>query len=291
MQALYTRDDVPLHLRRWSAGRPAHGVVLLVHGLGEHIGRYDALAEQLNAAGWHVAGYDQRGHGASGGSRGAIPAADSLLWDLAGAIDTLVGERPLPLVLLGHSMGGALAARFVAEGLAPQPAAWWRAVHGLVLSSPALDPGLNPAQRALLALLHPLAPNLAIGNGLQPAWVSRNPAVVKAYRDDPLVHDRVTPRLVRFIVDAGAHVRRDAPQWNVPTLLLWAGADRCVAPAGSAALAAAAPKAVLRHQCYPQLAHEIFNEPERDEVLADLTRWLQTLAAQFRLVIRGARSA
>ena len=276
MQALHTHDDLPLHLRRWSAPGRAHGTVLLVHGLGEHIGRYEALAARLNAEHWHVAGYDQRGHGASGGARGAIAAPDSLLQDLSTVIDALRSEPATPLLLLGHSMGGLVVARFMAEGLAATPAPWWRAVDAAALSSPALDPGMNLLQRALLAALEPLAPNLAVSNGLKPAWISRDPAVVKAYIDDPLVHDRVTPRLVRFIVDAGQHVRGVAPHWRVPTLLQWAGADRCVAPAGSAAFAGAAPASTLTHERYPNLAHEIFNEPERDDVIADLLRWLRT---------------
>ncbi|KAB2873937.1 MAG: alpha/beta hydrolase, partial [Burkholderiaceae bacterium] len=233
MQALYTHDEIPLHLREWAVRDP-RGQVLLVHGLGEHVGRYAATAARLNEAGWDVAGYDQRGHGASGGPRGAIAQPHSLLDDLGVVIDALRRGRQHPPVLLGHSLGGLIAARFVAEGLAESPAAWWRPVDALVLSSPALDPGMNMVQRALLALLGPLAPHLALGNGLKPAWISRDAAVVRAYVDDPLVHDRVTPLLVRFIVDAGALVRARAPRWNVPTLLLWAGADRCVAPAGSA---------------------------------------------------------
>lgn len=291
MQALHTHDDLPLHLRRWSARGPAHGTVLLVHGLGEHIGRYEWLAARLNAEHWHVAGYDQRGHGASGGPRGAIPSDDSLMQDLSAAIDALRSEPPTPLVLLGHSMGGLVVARFVAEGLAASPAPWWQAVDAAALSSPALDPGMNVLQRALLAVLGPLAPNLAVHNGLKPAWISRDPAVVRAYVDDPLVHDRVTPRLVRFIVDAGQRVREAAPRWTVPTLLQWAGADRCVSPAGSAAFAAAAPADRLTSVPYPDLAHEIFNEPERDAVVGDLLRWLRTIRGTLASSPSTTRSA
>lgn len=276
MHALHTHDGLPLHLRQWQGGEGARGTVLIVHGLGEHIGRYAHVAARLNAAGWHVAAYDQRGHGASGGARGALAESDSLLADLGLVIEVLRRQRPGPLLLLWHSMGGLVAGRFVAEGLAAQPASWWRPVEALVMSSPALDPGMNAAQKALLAVLGPLAPNLAVGNGLQPAWISRDPAVVEAYRRDPLVHDRVTPRLVRFIVDGGQAVRDRAAAWRLPTLLLYAGADRCVAPAGSAAFAAAAPAAVLRHQRYEGLFHEIFNEPEQARVLDDLVRWLDT---------------
>jgi alpha-beta hydrolase superfamily lysophospholipase len=274
MQALHTIDDLPLHMRQWTIREASRGTVLIVHGLGEHIGRYEEVASHLNTAGWNVAGYDQRGHGASAGRRGAIARADSLLQDLGLVIDTLRGAQSRPLVLLGHSMGGVVAARFVAEGLVGQPAGWWRPVDALVLSSPALDTGMTALQRGLLSLLGPLAPNLALSNGLSPQWVSRDPATVKAYVDDPLVHDRVTPRLARFIVDDGRYVRERAAQWRIPTLLLWAGSDRCVAAAGSEAFAAAAPPQIVSHKRYPALAHEIFNEPERGEVLADLTRWL-----------------
>ncbi len=115
-----------------------------------------------------------------------------------------------------------------------------------------------------------------MGNGLQPGWISRDPAVVRAYEQDPLVHDRVSARLVRFIADSGELVRDLAPFWRTPTLLLWAGADRCVAPAGSAAFAEAAPAEVLQHQVFAPLFHEIFNEPEREAVIARLVLFLQS---------------
>jgi alpha-beta hydrolase superfamily lysophospholipase len=291
---LAARDGTPLHLREWRVSAP-RGTVLVVHGLGEHIGRYEHVAARLNAAGWNVAGHDQRGHGASGGPRGAIARDDDLLADLAVVIDALRARGTAgPLVLLGHSMGGLVAARFAlgtlraagsrdddAGGPAAEAAAepWARDLDALVLSSPALDPGMNALQKALLAVLGPLAPDLAIGNGLKPAWISRDPQVVRAYERDPLVHDRITPRLVRFIVDAGLAVRAAAPCWRVPTLLMWAGADRCVAPAGSAAFAAAAPRGVVAAREFPALFHEIFNEPERDEPLRLLTDWLAARAS------------
>lgn len=272
MDSLKTLDGLHLRLQRWPVPGPARGTVQIVHGLGEHIGRYAALAAVLNAAGWHVVGHDQRGHGRSEGARGRIADSHCLLADLAAVMDLV--RDPKRHLLLGHSLGGLIAARFVAEGLARLPAPWWRAVDGLLLSSPALDPGMTGVQKALLAVLGSLAPSLAVNNGLKPEWLSRDPAVVKAYIADPLNHDRVTPRLVRLIVDGGALVRARAASWTVPTLLLWAGADRCVAPAGSAAFAAAAPRGVLTAHEFPALAHEIFNEPEREEVFRHLLRWL-----------------
>jgi alpha-beta hydrolase superfamily lysophospholipase len=266
---------VALHLREWEAVGTARGTVVLVHGLGEHAGRYEHVAAALTGAGWRVVTYDQRGHGQSGGPRAGLTQPDDLLQDLAQVIDHARGDGPL--VLLGHSVGGTVAGRLVAEGTEPSPAPWHRPVDALVMTSPALDLGMNPVQKALLAVVGPVAPNLALGNGLDPKWISRDPAVVEAYKADPLVHDRVTGRLVRFVVDAGKLVRERAGSWNVPTLLLWAGADRVVAPSGSRTFAAAAPMDVVRSKEYPEHFHEILNEPEQDEVLDEIRRWLDQL--------------
>ena len=275
MDPLVTFDGLKLHLQHWLGPARCRGTVQIVHGLGEHIGRYAHVASALNTQGWHVAGHDLRGHGRSTGARGRLADSHALLADVALVHDHLLQVLPGGArVLLGHSLGGLVAARFVAEALKPAPSPWSRPLDGLVLSSPALQIDMNGAQRLLLAVLGPLAPRLALANGLDPAWISRDPAVVKAYIDDPLVHARITPRMARFRVDAGARVLSLAPRWRLPTLLMWAGADRCVAPAGSAAFAAAAPPAVLTAQAYPEYFHEIFNEPERAQVLARLTGWL-----------------
>lgn len=273
-----TRDGLALARRDWPSA-DARGTIVIVHGLGEHAGRYSRLAASLNASGWNVVGYDQRGHGASPGKRGRIGSEDDLLADLAAVIDAVRRDAPRRLVVLGHSLGGLVAARFVAGGLdAPRPP-WQRDVDALVLSSPAFDIGMNAGKRALLAVLETLAPNAGIANGLDVEAISRDPAVVAAYRGDPLVHDRIAPRLVRFLADGGPHVRALAPRWAVPTLLLYAGSDRLVVPAASAAFAAAAPEGVVTTRAFAPLFHEIFNEPEREEVLAVLAAWLDTLAA------------
>jgi alpha-beta hydrolase superfamily lysophospholipase len=272
--SLRAADGLSLHVQHWPAPVPARGSALLVHGLGEHVLRYEHVARHLNARGWNVLGHDHRGHGRSGGAKGALNQGDDLLRDLGTVIDMVRAQHPGPLVLLGHSLGGLIAARFVAEGLDASPAPWHRPVDALVLSSPALDAGMNAAQKLTLAIAGPLAPNLAVNNGLKPAWISRDPAVVQKYQADPLVHDRITPRLARFIVDGGAMVLQHARRWTVPTLLMWAGSDRCVAPRGSAAFAAAAPREVLTFREFPALFHEIFNEPEQGEVFAALDTWL-----------------
>ena len=275
-RTIQTRDGMALVRRDWPSA-DARGTIVIVHGLGEHIGRYAHVAARLNANRWSVVGYDQRGHGASPGERGRIAAADDLLADLAAVVDVVRAEAPGPLVLLGHSLGGLVVARFVAGALESPRPPWQRDVDALVLSSPALAIGMTGAKRALLATLEALTPNLGIGNGLDATGISRDAAVVAAYRADPLVHDRIAPRLVRFLADAGPAVLALAPRWQVPTLLLYAGSDRLVVPAGSAAFAAAAPAAVVTARPFASLFHEIFNEPEQDEVLGVLTAWLDTL--------------
>jgi alpha-beta hydrolase superfamily lysophospholipase len=272
---LTTHDGLRLHLRHWPAGVAARGMVVLVHGLGEHSGRYEHVAAFLTAAGWHVMSFDHRGHGRSEGVRGQLGQPDDMLRDLSLVIDA-ARRRHLagPLILLGHSMGGLVAARFVAEGTMPNPAAWTRPVDGLALSSPALAASLNGFQKLLLAVLGKLAPNLAVANGLLPEWVSRDPKVVAAYRADSLVHNRVSPKLASFILQGGEFVRAQARRWTTPTLLLFAGRDRCVAPEGSREFARDVPVSVLTVREFPELFHEIFNEPEQAEVLSSLGQWL-----------------
>lgn len=249
-------------------GAALRGKVLVVHGLGEHAGRYGPLAQRLNDWGFDVRAYDQYGHGQSDGPRGGLPDASRLLDDLADLVESArrrIGPG-IPLLLLGHSMGGLVAAAAVAGGKVQ--------VDGLVLSSPALGTRLNALQKMLLALVPRLMPDLAVGNGLPADALSHDPAVVAAYRADPLVHDRVTGRLARFIADQGPAVLRQAPAWQVPTLLLYAGDDRLVDPAGSRAFAASAPADVVTAACFDSLWHEIFNEPDPEPVVARLRQWL-----------------
>jgi alpha-beta hydrolase superfamily lysophospholipase len=271
-----TDDGLALHLRTWAPdpSRAGRGVAVIVHGLGEHIDRYEHVARRLAAQGFAVVGYDHRGHGRSPGPRGGAPGELALCADLGRVVDAARTAHAGPLVLVGHSLGGLIAGRFVAEGLADRPAAWWRQVDALVMSSPALDPGTNALQKLLLAVVAPALPGLAVHNGLKVDWISRSAPVVRAYAADPLVHDRITGRLGLFVARHGPAVIAAAPRWRVPTLLMWAGADRCVAPRGSAAFAAAAPPDVVATREWPGLFHEIFNEPEQEEVLAVLDGWL-----------------
>ncbi len=268
------RPDAVLPIEHWRAAGQARAMVLLVHGLGEHPGRYAALAGELKGWGLEVLAPHLRGHGRASGRRGDAPDKWTLLHDLAACFDhARQAAMGKPLILLGHSLGGLLCARLVLGAL--QGEAFGRAPDRLVLSSPALDGNMNGLQRLMLAVGRRLAPHLQASNGLKPEWICRDPAVVQAYRNDSLVHDRITPTVASLVADEGPAVIAAAPRWTVPTLLLWAGADRCVAPRGSQAFFDAAPRNVVQGQAFPAMAHEIFNEPERAEVLALLRTWIQ----------------
>lgn len=267
-------DGTALALRHWPAQADAasgvRGTVQVVHGLGEHLGRHAAMAQALAAAGWHVVGHDQRGHGRSAGMRGGLRESDDLLTDLALVLDEVRVHLPGPHVLLGHSMGGLVAAVFVATRQRP--------VDALVLSSPALAPRLSPWQRVQLALMRAVAPDRPARHRLPVQHLSRDPAVVTAYRADPLVHDRITARLAGFVQDGAAYVFERAAAWSVPTLLLWAGADRIVQPAGPARFAERAPANIVRAQRFKGWAHEIFHEPGHQAALDLLLEWLEDQA-------------
>ncbi len=261
-QNLAIQDWLPTH------GEAVRGMVLIVHGLGEHAGRYDALAGRLNAWGFAVRGYDQFGHGESAGARGALTTDTRLLDDLADVVDDTRRRMAsdVPLILLGHSLGGLVAARLVSLQM--------RAVDALVLSSPALDAGMNAFQKLLVAVLPRLLPDLRVGNGLNPAFLSHDPEVVAAYQADRLVHDRISARLARFIAEAGRATLAAAPQWTVPTLLLYAGDDHLVNAEGSRRFAKVAPRQVVSSRCFDTLYHEIFNEADAQPVFDALRRWL-----------------
>jgi alpha-beta hydrolase superfamily lysophospholipase len=276
-------DGENLAWYRWQADAPSkqpgglaeqlRGVVLIVHGLGEHAARYDHVANQLCEWGFEVCAYDQRGHGHSSGLPGLLPNSLTLLDDLAEVVDDLRQHHPRQrLILLGHSMGGLVVSRFVSLHIRP--------VDALVLSSPALDAGLGLFQKLLLQVLPVLAPNLLVANGLNANFISRDPGVVQAYKTDRLVHNKISPRLGQFIAAAGPATVALAARWHTPTLLMYAGADRLVSPKGSRRFAklAAESKAVkpgtVTAKCFDGYYHELFNEPQPAPVFELLETWL-----------------
>jgi alpha-beta hydrolase superfamily lysophospholipase len=266
-------DGQQLFLRDWAPAQ-ARGAVLIVHGLGEHCGRYQRLAQWFNQRGYAVRSYDQRGHGQTAGQRGALRHADDLLEDLATVYIDYANGLPRAPLLLGHSMGGLVAARTVLDGRITPP--------GLLLSSPALRTWEPVWLRRLARTLTGLAPNLPLRNGLKFEKVSHDTEVVVAYRRDPLRTGWITPRLADFIFQAGPTCIADATKLAMPTLLLVADSDELVDPSGSRAFSKkAAPTRQLTTRYFSTLYHELFNEaePGRSQVLMQLADWLGRYAA------------
>jgi len=271
---LTAADGTPLAVRDWPlAAGTARGTVLLMHGLGEHSGRQAGIAGVFNQCGYHVRGYDHRGHGRSGGARGDVPHATALLDDAGIVLADLVRQHGdgRPPLLFGHSMGGLFAARFACGGMAP--------LSGLILSSPALALPLSPLQKGLLKVLGALAPGLAVANGLRTAWLAHDPAVETAYLADPLVHGKISARLLQAMLEAGKYAQARAGRLAIPALLLVAGDDHLVDAAGSRAFFDRLAPGVGTLHWYEHMYHEIFNEPDADRVQADLRAWLAALPA------------
>ncbi|WP_051975444.1 alpha/beta hydrolase [Cupriavidus necator] len=267
------RDGTELLLRTWQPD-PARfaeplGSVLLVHGLAEHAGRYQHVADVLCGLGLRVRAYDLRGHGASGGARMVAEHPDAYLDDLAEIYDAALRSwNELP-ILVGHSMGGLIAARFATARV--------RMVRALVLSSPALALRLSPAMLTVHRVLLALAPRLRVPNPIDARHLSHDPAVVAAYRSDPLVQTTITATVLASFIRGMAQAQADAAQLEAPMLMLVGGADRVVDPSGSRTFFDHAPPDLRDEVWFRQGYHEIFNEaqPLRGEVFAALTGWLR----------------
>ena len=264
-----TSDGLVLRFRQWSLQGATKARVVIVHGVAEHSGRYGHVARRLADAGYEVVAYDQRGHGRSEGRRVSVDSFARYSDDL----ETIrrLDNRPRvarPTFLIGHSMGGTVALAHALE----HPDAW----HGVVLSSPSVDPrhGVPGALIAVGRLAARVAPRLGVIK-LDVRGVSRDPAVVAAYRADPLVHHGpLTAALGAALIDRAAEFPREAPTLAVPLLVLIGGADQLVDPSGMRALFPRFGSQDKSLKEYPGLAHELFNEPEQDIVIADVVGWL-----------------
>lgn len=257
--------------RVWCAERP-RAMVAIVHGLGEHSGRYAALAADLVRARCTVISLDLPGHGETLGPRGDVPSWTQLRDQAVPAMFTAPRGLPgqpvvLPRVLFGHSMGGALAL----DVALAHP----REMSGVIASAPALRTPMPPWWKLTLAnIARATAPSAGFPNGIDESGISRDPEVVKGRADDPLVHDRISPRLYFEFNEAGQRVLRDARRLQVPALVLQGLGDRVIDPRGAQEFHAAAPKGLCRLITYPDAYHEIFNDPARDAAIRDVIRWL-----------------
>jgi alpha-beta hydrolase superfamily lysophospholipase len=269
---LTAEDGTRLTTYRWaSSHRGVRGRIHVIHGLGEHAGRYEALAQTMLTQGFEVWAHDHRGHGRSGGERGVLPHTSALIDDAVWVLRHVQAANGdgLPCVVLGHSMGGLVAAALVARST--------ERVDGLVLSSPALALALSWPQQRLLAFMHRWAPDVTLSNGLHPERLSHDSGVVAAYLNDPWVHSRVSARLIHGMLDHAPGVFSAAAQWRTPTLLMYAGDDALVNPQGSRRLSSLAPASVLQAHEFSGLYHEIFNETPAlaAPVWARLNDWIK----------------
>ncbi len=272
--SLSAADATPLFVADWPIGSGAGDGIVLMHGLGEHSGRYAHVARFFNDCGYSVRAYDHRGHGRSGGARGDVPGADALVWDAKIVVDDFAQNLSAPPLLLGHSMGGLFAACYAMRALSP--------LGGLILSSPALGIRLSGAQKLLLRVLGAIAPGFGIPNGLESRYLSHRQAVVDAYDRDPLVHHKISARLLGAMLDAIEFAQARAPALSVQTLLLVAGDDHLVDAAGSAAFFKKLAPGVGTMHTYPGFYHELFNEVEAGRVFDDIRAWLGELRASER---------
>ncbi len=266
---LTATDGTQLFVRDWpltSVQAQPSGVVIM-HGLGEHCGRYAHVARFFNVLGFTVRTYDHRGHGKSGGSRGDVPDDEAMLRDARFVINDFTKQLHAPPLLFGHSMGGLFAARFATAGLAP--------LRALILSSPALAIRMSGFQSMLLKVVSLLIPGVGLSNGLKTRYLSHDGEVVEAYENDRLVHGKVSARLLNSMLQAMTYAHDHAPQLTIPVLLLVAEDDHLVDPIGSKRFSARLPSVSSSAIYYDNFYHEIFNELDATRVFDDLRMWLE----------------
>jgi alpha-beta hydrolase superfamily lysophospholipase len=262
-------DGTLLFRRAWLPPEPTRAL-LVVHGFGEHSGRYDELGAWFAARGCAVHALDHRGHGRSGGPRTHVDRFSDLLDDLAAFHALVRAEHPsASITLVAHSMGGLIALAYLAER---RPV-----VAGAVVSGPALaGEKAVPRSRVLLArTLGRIAPRLRLAAGLDLTGLSRDEEVLRRYLADPLVERTMTAALGAALLTAGSATRARAAEIAVPVLLMHGKQDTLCPVAATEEFSAAVASAGSALRIYPELRHEIFNEPEREQVFADAWRWIE----------------
>lgn len=268
---LTTEDGTALFVRDWPNKDKANqkGIILL-HGLGEHSGRYIHIARFFQALGFTVRSFDQRGHGQSSGRRGDVPDTNENLRDIQFVVDEFSEQLSGPPLLFAHSMGGLFACHFCLAGLSK--------LSGLILSSPALNVKVSRFQRTLFVIAKKIMPHLGVGHGTNGRFLSHDNEVVYAYQNDPLVHSRISANLFTSMLDSMTYVNSHAHQLKVPLLLLIAGADKVVDPEGSRQFAQKLDHSLTASSVttieYPDFYHEIFNELESIRAFDDVRIWL-----------------
>jgi len=271
-----TSDQLDLAWRCWAPETP-RGVVIIVHGLAEHGGRYHDTAGILSTNGWAIYACDLRAHGLSADPPGAgrvhVDRFPDYFRDVEAMAQLARNRHPgLPVFVLGHSMGGLIAISYALEK--PETLA------GVIISSPALGthPQFQPPffLKILVGILSRLAPRLLVDSNLDTHAICRDPEVVKAYIDDPLVSHKVSTRWYSEITKAMKQAFSNAGSLRIPMLLMQSGSDRLVDPAAPARWARAAPSGLVELVIWEGLYHEMLNEPEKDQVREKLLDWLNS---------------
>jgi acylglycerol lipase len=257
----------------WQAWLPldnVRAVVVIVHGLHEHSARYAHVGARLSEAGFAAYAADHRGHGRSDGRRANIERMTLIVGDLGYFVRFAAEHHPgVPVFMVGHSLGGLIALQYATEPDIP--------LKGLVLSGPLVAVTVGSALlRRLSGVLSAVVPNLGVAAVDVQEKISRDPEVIRSYRQDPLIYlGKVKARTGAEILATTLSLPERLPRLSVPLLLLHGTDDLICIPAGSTMVhdRVSSPDKTLRR--YQDLYHEVFNEPERDEVLTDLIRWLE----------------
>jgi alpha-beta hydrolase superfamily lysophospholipase len=284
-------DGTDLLVRHWPADEaeaggawagPPWAHVLLVHGLGEHSGRYEHVGDQLTGAGLDVTAYDHRGMGGSGGPRGDVVQWSQYHDDLAERLrDIRATSHGRPVVLYGHSLGGLIVAGYLLTDR-PKP-------DLVVLTSPALDSTLPGWKKRLAVVAARVRPTLALANDIDGATLSRDPAVAAKTVDDPFCVKVSTVRFGAEGLAEQARVRAGAPGgFGIPTLVFH-GLDDGLVPAQASEVLDGAP--LVERRTYPGLRHELHNEPEGPDVIDAIVSWLRQQAAGEPVGSAGRKSA
>ena len=271
-------DGTRIHWTSWGLeALPAEGAVaVVVHGYGEHLGRYDHVARRLVERGLGVVALDLRGHGQSEGQRGHVDRFDDYQVDLASVFD-LVGRRHPGgrRVLIGHSNGGLVAARYALGESGVRPDA-------LILSSPLLGLAMEvPAWKVALGkAASRLAPRTSLANDVDASLLTHDREIAEAYERDPLVHHVATAGYFSEMKLAVEDTFERAHALMLPTLVLCGGSDQIADPGGARRLAHSVGTDACTFLCYEGLYHELFNELERERVLDDVVDWLENQGLQ-----------
>jgi len=263
-----SKDGITFHNRTWESDGKAKAVVALVHGIGEHIGRYEHVAGALTNAGYTLAGYDTRGNGKSTGRRGHIPSYDTLMDDI-GAFISMLGEKysGQPIFLYGHSQGGNQVINYA---LRRHPK-----IAGVIATGPWLKLAFEPPviKVALGRFMNNIIPSFTQSTGLDTKGLSHDAEVVRLYDNDPLGHDKISARLFVGMYEAGLWALGHAPELALPLLLMHGGADPITSAEASRQFADKAGSNVTL-RIWDGLYHEIHNEAEQGEVFKVMIGWL-----------------